>query len=1115
MARDARTSWVVRWLGVIGGLVIASLLGLRWGYGVLVLADDPRFDREALLALVSEETPVYYRDGVTRLGVFFGDEHRTYLPWESLPETWVVSIVATEDHRFWRHGGLDGWGIARAMLVNLRHGGVVAGGSTLTQQTVKNLFYRPDRSVRAKVIEALNALRLEARQPKTKILELYANQFHVTGNGRGLAVAARHLFDKDLARAATDPSQELSLAEAAYLAGYVKGPANYDPHRGDADRRAAARERGLERARHVLRRIVQTPTRDLLPEGRDTPERVSRVRAYQAEAARLLEEGLREGEHLSFRRGSFRFPADVALDEVRRRLRQAPLADVLERHGGEDLERAGLKVITSLDVHAQRAAVYALRHHLTEVGVMVEGLDLDAWRVDAPRPPYDPDRLPVVGEVRRGVVTGESQSAQGRREILLDLGGHPCRVDRDGVIRVAAAIARGAAGRTSEKVGTEQVDAVVDGLPPGTVVQASVRRVEGEDRWCDLEAETSLQGAVVVSDRGQLRAMVGGRDNRDFNRARALRQFGSTWKTLVLHAALHHGWQVSDAVDNRRAVFPFSATAYAPSPNHDGPDRVSLGWSGVKSENVATVWLLYHLLDRLDVDAIEALAERHGLAREPDEDETAWRRRLGRMGIDLSAGALQEARFLAARDEVARGLPRGSELQIGVMSLQPDRPLRRARGVPTDAGAWTSAWRSRTVWSEVLERRDRCADAWAVAADAVDLGLPPPATRPPLAYAPPSPDGVIEIACGADRPGFGPFDASAWLTLPPEPVEADSSEPWDRFPVAPDRPPVRAVDLASVWMDGLTVGAVDAVVQAEARRARMEDILGDAPPQVTDPGVLYRLQDTRVLLALRELIALAQTYGVRSELEPLLSLPLGAREITLEEAVALYDGLTTGRRRTFPGLEAGPSPRDVASPSEPTLLIVEIRDVDDRVLYRARVEEEEEGDRGVARMTWGILEGVVQHGTGRRARGPVGGSAGAWPLAGKTGTTNAFRNAAFLGRVPRVDEAGRWDEGWVVGTYVGFDDNRRMVRRSIRLTGASGALPVWRGAVEGLARAGMLWPQGWRDEVPATALPDLVAVPVDEVTGLPLSEEVVPGDDAAPVLRMVAGQDQRAPGGLP
>ena len=112
------------------------------------IVDEPgeHISEASIKAVIAQESPVLYRDGVTPIGVFFSKEHRIYVERDELPEAWVPGIGAAEDQRFFDHPGFDWRGITRAMIQNIKAGRVVAGGSTLTQQTAKNLFYRPDRS---------------------------------------------------------------------------------------------------------------------------------------------------------------------------------------------------------------------------------------------------------------------------------------------------------------------------------------------------------------------------------------------------------------------------------------------------------------------------------------------------------------------------------------------------------------------------------------------------------------------------------------------------------------------------------------------------------------------------------------------------------------------------------------------------------------------------------------------------------------------------------------------------------------------------------------------------------------------------------------------------------
>lgn len=180
--------------------IIALLAAGGGAYGLYYLIVEepcPEMEPEYIASILGRESPVYYRDGKEKIGVLFQDFHRQYLAYNEIPQNFVQALVASEDDQFFTHYGVDIPGIIRAMIANYQAGRIVQGGSTISQQTAKNLFKRDERSYQAKLKELLYALRLEHRYSKEKILEFYANQFYVSGNGHGIGVAARYYFDKD------------------------------------------------------------------------------------------------------------------------------------------------------------------------------------------------------------------------------------------------------------------------------------------------------------------------------------------------------------------------------------------------------------------------------------------------------------------------------------------------------------------------------------------------------------------------------------------------------------------------------------------------------------------------------------------------------------------------------------------------------------------------------------------------------------------------------------------------------------------------------------------------------------------------------------------------------
>lgn len=1158
-----RRRWLRRLVRIVGvGAGISLVLGAvaagigAWMYQEHVVRNPgPHLERDHILGIIAQESPVYYRDGTTRIGVFFEDEHREYVAWEELPPPYVAAIIASEDGTFWRHQGVSPKHIIRAFRDNFEAGRTVSGGSTLTQQTAKNLYYRPDRSWRSKWNELVNALRLEAHYDKSEILTFYVNQFHVSGNGRGLGIAARYFFDKDVS--------ELSLVENAYLAGLVKAPGRYDPFLGDADRQARARERALARTRYVLQRIVDEPAENMVgpwPVSADNPDaaRLVQIERWKIEARRLLDEGF----ELPFRRGQFRYDSNAVLDEVRRRLAEPPFDQVLSESGIEDPDKAGLVVITTLDPDAQREGIYSLWHHLTEVGSWMETLTAeDFLRKDSRGPRYDPFHEPRAHEFRLATVTGHP-SSDGRIVLDLDLGGHRCRVDRDGLVRVALATHRGAQKNRFAKVPGAKVDAFANTLVDGSTVWVSVREVSANgSALCDLEVRPELQGSVVAMQDGQLRVMVGGNDNRNFNRATALRQFGSTWKPLVYHAALELGWRPDDPLDNRRNVFPFSTTFYYPRPDHTPQPVVSMAWAGVNSENLASIWLLYHLTDKLNGEQVRVLAEALDLARRPDENAKAYRTRIQTAGVLPTRARVREALFLKARQDTLGGLGLSGhpEDELSLSSLLygwgHDGELRKV----TLRGGSERARRERALgnsWRHLSSRLAPCKGQYDALERAVTSGrTPDPMLVPDLSVLMTEAD--IRVACGGLPAGYVPPDAEALATIltptvgPAGPTGLDRGDPG--APVVPGRKPARRRGLGErlgdlfglgggpddeiepagpvlrPWKDVLVeerlhVETLTAVGDALSRRELLQDAAGDT--DLYAPELLYWHQDFRVLLSLRYVAELGHQYGIRSEVRPVLSLPLGASEITLEEAVTAYGGAVTGQAWSYPGRAFQPgalvSGVEVPSPPSPALLVAEIRDVDGRVIYQAHPESREVAKPATAAMTADILRNVVQHGTGRRAEYAVLLDGGAVPLGGKTGTTNDFKNAAFLGFAPTFQDGAWTPDGYVVGAYVGYDDNRPMTNGRIRLAGSSGALPAWIGTVRGLADAGLLGEPGappdggWQ----LTDTPGLVRVEVDGTQGLPVGEPPPvaspdPGDEPDPADAKDAEYEVLVPAGAP
>ncbi|QJP17578.1 PBP1A family penicillin-binding protein [Starkeya sp. ORNL1] len=206
------------------GVEIASE-GMTWGAvgAVLMLAlAIPAFQETSDDWLKRAELSVVFQD---RYGNVIGERgirHNDTVPLEEFPDHLIKAVLATEDRRFYEHFGIDVAGTFRAVLSNARAGGVVQGGSSITQQLAKNLFLSNERTIERKIKEAFLALWLEFHLTKNQILKLYLDRAYMGGGSFGVDAAAQYYFGKS--------ARDVNLAEAAMLAGLFKAPSKFAPH---------------------------------------------------------------------------------------------------------------------------------------------------------------------------------------------------------------------------------------------------------------------------------------------------------------------------------------------------------------------------------------------------------------------------------------------------------------------------------------------------------------------------------------------------------------------------------------------------------------------------------------------------------------------------------------------------------------------------------------------------------------------------------------------------------------------------------------------------------------------------------------------------------------------
>ena len=303
-----------RLAALLAVLVVASGLAFTFGLVRAVASEIPALDPAAQRSDV--DTVVYAANGKSVLAVLRGDESRVLVKTEDIAPIMRQAIVSVEDQRFFEHNGIDVRGVGRALWQDVRQQGIVEGGSTITQQFVKNAYIRNERTLARKVREAALAWQLEQRWSKDRILTAYLNTIYFGHGAYGIQQAARAYFKKS--------AKELGLAESALLAGIPADPSLYDP--------AINPRSATMRRRHVLRMM--------LDQGKITRRQFER--ANKAELPTLDE----------IRLPGTQGPAPYFVNYVK--------DELVARYGAGRVFGGGLKVTTTIDLDLQLKARAAI-----------------------------------------------------------------------------------------------------------------------------------------------------------------------------------------------------------------------------------------------------------------------------------------------------------------------------------------------------------------------------------------------------------------------------------------------------------------------------------------------------------------------------------------------------------------------------------------------------------------------------------------------------------------------------------------------------------------------------------------------------------------------------------
>lgn len=472
----------------------------------------------------------------------FGEEHRRIVQFDEIPEVMKKAVLAIEDYRFYNHGGVDLTGIVRAGVANFTRGGSAQGASTITMQVARNFFLSSEKTYTRKLYEMLLAYKIESALTKDQILEVYMNQIYLGQRAYGFASAARVYFGKDL--------KDVTLAQAAMLAGLPKAPSAYNP--------VVNPRRAKIRQEYILQRMLE----------------LHYISAEQYDAA----------VHEPIVLKTVSTPYSVHAEYVAEMVRQLMYA----QYRDETYTR-GFEVVTTIDSADQEAAYRAVRK-----GVM----DYDRRRgyrgpegfIELPQDAAEREQAiedallehPDNGELVAAVVT-----QAGPHEVKATLiDGNTVTIQGDG-LRFAAAALSGRAQRNQR-------------IRPGSIIRIT-KAADGAFSIVQLPQVESALIALTPQD-GAIRALIGGFDfnKNKFNHVtQAWRQPGSSFKPFIYSAALDKGLGPATMINDAPLYFaPTTPGSHAWEPknyggSYDGP--MTMRTALQKSRNLVSIRILGHI----------------------------------------------------------------------------------------------------------------------------------------------------------------------------------------------------------------------------------------------------------------------------------------------------------------------------------------------------------------------------------------------------------------------------------------------------------------------------------------------------------------------------------------
>ena len=641
-------AWAVRVAAWLFGLAAAGAVSVLMVVAMALAVAYPNLPELSGLIDYRPKLPmhIYSADGVM-LGEY-GDERRNFTPIAQIPKVMKDAVLASEDARFYQHSGVDIKGVLRAGLAQFSRSRS-QGASTITMQVARNFYLSSEKTYTRKIYEMLLAFKMESLLSKDQILEVYMNQIFLGQRAYGFASASEIYFGK--------PLKEITVAEAAVLAGLPQAPSVYNP--------ISNPDRALKSQRLIIDRMLEN----------------NFISAEQREAARA--------QPLKYR-----VPADLPIHaeyvaEVARQL-------IFSQYGEAAYTR-GLNVTLTLNSAQQMVAYRALRKGIMDyerrqvyrgpeayIDLPANAKDIDGRIADALQDHPDNDELKAAVVLEAGP----------RKVVAVLQSGDSVTITGEGLRPATSGLSDKASSKTQIRAG------------------AVIRLVKNTKGDWTITQQPEVEGAFIALDprNGAVRAMVGGFDysKSKFNHAtQAWRQPGSSFKPFIYSAALEKGFTPATVINDAPLFFDAAATGSQPwePKNYDGkfegPMTMRTGLA--KSKNMVSI----RILQSVGPEYTQGWITRFGFDAE---------RHPPYLTMALGAGSVTPMQMAAGYAVFANGGYRVNPTLIAKVTDSKGNVINEAREMVLDESQRTIDTRNAFIMSSLLQevtRRGTAAKAQA------------------------------------------------------------------------------------------------------------------------------------------------------------------------------------------------------------------------------------------------------------------------------------------------------------------------------------------------------------------------------------------------------------------